>query len=154
MNVELHAAAEKDLSILLPFVREFHEIEDVTLADSVREASVRALIETDSLGRIWLIKCDGIPMGYIAICFGYSIEFCGRDGFIDEIFIREDYRGRGIGRVALEIAKSEVASLGVKALHLEVARNNDRARKLYAASGFLAREKYHLMSCSLRQDEA
>jgi ribosomal protein S18 acetylase RimI-like enzyme len=39
--------------------------------------------------------------------------------------------------------------LGIAALHLEVARDNARARQLYEKWGFGAREQFTLMSCSL-----
>ncbi|MND01650.1 hypothetical protein D3C83_207260 [compost metagenome] len=38
------------------------------------------------------------------------------------------------------------AALEIRKLHLEVARDNAPARRLYAKAGFVAREKYVLMS--------
>jgi ribosomal protein S18 acetylase RimI-like enzyme len=42
--------------------------------------------------------------------------------------------------------EAEAATLGIRALHLEVARSNVRAQKLYGAAGFRARERFFLMS--------
>ena len=98
------------------------------------------------MGRIWLICSESQPVGYIAICIGYSIEFAGRDAFIDEMFIVPEQRAKGIGKAALGLVKSEAASLGIRALHLEVARTNERAKRLYASAGFVARERFFLMS--------
>ncbi len=47
------------------------------------------------------------PAGYIAICKGNSIEFCGFDAFIDEFFIRAESRGKGPRAKVLELAKAE-----------------------------------------------
>jgi ribosomal protein S18 acetylase RimI-like enzyme len=80
------------------------------------------------------------------LCRGFSIEFNGFDAFIDEFFLLAEFRGRGIGRFVLEEIKSRARSLDINALHLEVARNNERARRLYRALGFEARDKYLLMS--------
>jgi ribosomal protein S18 acetylase RimI-like enzyme len=49
----------------------------------------------------------------------------------------------------LEQVKAEARVLGIAALHLEVARDNARARQLYEKWGFGAREQFTLMSCSL-----
>ena len=88
-------------------------------------------------------------VGYAALCFGYSIEFRGRDAFVDELFIAEQARGKGLGSRVLELIRKEAARLGIVALHLEVARDNTRARRLYEKWGFRARERYYLMSCDL-----
>ena len=88
------------------------------------------------------------------LCFGYTIEFVGRDAFIDEFFIQEEARGLGIGRQVLAFAKQEAAKLGIVALHLEVARTNEKAKRLYAKAGFDAREQFHLMSCAIESDGA
>ncbi len=88
-------------------------------------------------------------MGYIALCFGYSIEFAGHDAFVDKLFVEEAFRGRGFGRADFQLATEEAARMGIKAPHLEVARNNDRAGALYRSLGFESREQYHLMSRKL-----
>ncbi|MCC7414317.1 MAG: GNAT family N-acetyltransferase [Gammaproteobacteria bacterium] len=58
-------------------------------------------------------------------------------------------RGQGIGRAVLEQLQLRARALGIVALHLEVARSNGRARRLYAAYGFEARDRYALMTCRL-----
>lgn len=88
-------------------------------------------------------------IGYVAISFGFSIEFGGRDAFIDEIFVSSEYRGSGYGREALALMKAEVARHDIKALHLEVTRTNKRAQQLYRSLGFSEREKYFLMSTEI-----
>jgi len=137
---------------VLNYVRAYHEYEGMHLPDEVRGSAVRALLGESPLGRIWLIGAGEGPVGYVAACFGYSIEFGGRDAFVDELYIVPEHRGRGHGRSALRLVKPEAARLGVRALHLEVARTNDRAQRLYRSLGFAAREKYFLMSAVL--DEA
>ncbi|MFT4582507.1 MAG: ribosomal protein S18 acetylase RimI-like enzyme [Gammaproteobacteria bacterium] len=41
--------------------------------------------------------------------------------------------------------------MNIAALHLEVARSNARAARLYAAAGFEARSQYHLMTRRLTE---
>jgi ribosomal protein S18 acetylase RimI-like enzyme len=45
-------------------------------------------------------------------------------------------RGRGLGRAALEAVESAARELGVRALHLEVERENASAQALYRDRGF------------------
>ena len=122
------------------------------MASSVKEmmaaanAAVQPLLDDPALGRLWLIDVEGEAVGYIALCFGYSIEFAGRDAFVDEFFIDAAHRGRGLGRAVLERLVAAASAFNVRALHLEVARDNARAARLYGAAGFESRAKYHLMT--------
>ena len=145
----IRKASKADLPQVLKLVRAYHEYEDIKLSDRQRETSVRSLINDRSLGGIWLVYSHDIPVGYIALCFGYSLEFSGREATVDEFYIMPEYRGKGLGTQVLEFIKAEAEKYDVKVLHLEVARSNKKARKLYAQAGFTAREKYVLMSIPL-----
>lgn len=144
-DVRLQTAQDKDLDEVLKFVRAYHAFEGIGNTVDVA-SSVLPLLGESPLGRAWLIHADSSPVGYVAICFGHSIEFAGRDAFVDEMFIVPEHRAKGIGRSALLLVQSEAASLGIKALHLEVARYNETAQRLYKSAGFRAREQFFLMS--------
>ena len=145
----LRAASLADLQLLLPLVEEFHALEGVHQSATMRERALRPLLAEPALGRIWFIEHTGVVLGYVAVCFGYSIEFRGRDAFLDEVFISAPYRGRGLGGAALRALGVEVEALGLKALHLEVDVDNEAARRLYESAGFRLRERYKLMSWRL-----
>ena len=145
MDVRLQISAENDLEQVVAFVRAYHAFEGIEDADDI-SATIRPLLENSRFGRVWLIYAESLPVGYVAVCFGYSIEFSGPDAFIDEMFIVPEQRAKGIGRSVLRLLKPKAAALGLKALHLEVARTNERARRLYASAGFRSRERFFLMS--------
>lgn len=142
----LERADKRDLERLLDMVAAFHEFESITLPDHVRREAVTRMLDDQSLGGIWLILADTAVAGYIALCRGFSIEFGGYDAFIDELFLRPEYRGKGGGRFALDGIQNIAGTLEIKALHLEVAKNNERAQGLYRSCGFRERSKYLLMS--------
>ncbi len=131
---------------LLPLVRQYHEFEGIEMSDEARARALQPLLDDPTLESILLIRSAGDLVGYLALCFGYSIEFGGRDAFIDEFFVIESARGQGIGRAALRAAQNHARQLGILALHLEVAHDNTRARGLYESCNFTVRERFHLMS--------
>lgn len=148
--MKLITATLADIDLLLPLVRAYHEFEEIVVSDEHRRQAIEPLLATDAaLGRIWLVSVAERTVGYIALCLGYSIEFGGRDAFVDEFFLKESARGQGIGSEVLEAVKGEAARLAVCVLHLEVGIDNERARRLYAKAGFQARDQYHLLSCPL-----
>jgi ribosomal protein S18 acetylase RimI-like enzyme len=95
-----------------------------------------------SHGRAVLIEVEGAVAGYLVVCFGWSLEFHGRDAFVDELYVRSRFRGQGIGTRALEVAAEVCRTSGVRALHLEVERSNTRAQSVYRRTGFADREHY------------
>lgn len=130
----------------LALVTAFHAVEGVAQTRAARRRALEALLTPPEPGELWLIEIGGRAAGYIAIAYGYSIEFGGRDGFVDEFFVEEAHRGAGIGRVALREVAGDLSTRGFHALHLEVAETNERAIRLYEAEGFSYRRGYRLMS--------
>ncbi len=146
MNWTLELAEPADLAQLLPLIRAYHEFEGVTLDEAARRAGAERLLSDPALGAVWFVMAGAERAGYIALCLGYSLEFGGFDAFIDEFYLRAEFRGHGGGKAALAAVKNAARERGIKMLHLEVARDNLPARKLYAGIGMRAREKYVLMS--------
>jgi len=151
MNTELRLAEIGDLDQLLPLVTAYHEFEHIESSAGERESALRQLVSEPTLGGIWLIYAEQALAGYIALCRGFSIEFNGFDAFVDEFYLSPRYRGHGIGRDVLETIKGKARDMRIRALHLEVAHSNQRARKLYAAAGFDPRDEYLLMSAHLQE---
>lgn len=146
MSASLHLATIDDLYRLEPLVGVFHESEGIESDAASRRDALTPLLDGVPHGVVYLIGMRRAPVGYIAISFGYSIEFGGIDGFIDEFFIRQSVRGRGMGSEVLASLLPALAEHGVKALHLEVSPSNARAQKIYARAGFQARDGYNLMT--------
>ena len=151
-NVEINMATPQHLADLLPLVRAYHDFEEIRMSDTQRLEAIRPLLEDDTLGCIWLIRAQQEMIGYIAITFGYSIELRGRDAYVDEFFISQPSRGSGLGLKVIAHIKSELAKHSVGALHLEVAKTNERAQRFYSRLGFTARDRYELMSVDISAD--
>ena len=118
MDIRINPALEKDLSLVLPLVRAYHEFEHLNSSDAERESAVRNLVQNSEYGGVWIIYCEGALAGYIALCRGYSIEFNGFDAFVDEFYLRVEFRGKGVGTRVLDLIKQEAQKLNVNALQL------------------------------------
>jgi ribosomal protein S18 acetylase RimI-like enzyme len=91
---------------------------------------------------VWLILDSATPVGYVVLCFGYSLEFHGRDAFIDELYLVESHRRRGWGTKTMEFVGAQAGRQGIRALHLEVVRRNQAALEFYRKLGFAEREHF------------
>lgn len=134
-------ATPADLPSLLAMQREFYAHERYPFDEGVAAAAMRALLEDASLGRMMIAD----EAGYFVVTFGYSLEFGGRDAFVDELFVLPAARGRGLGTQALVLAEEVCREAGVRALHLEVEFENPEAKRLYARSGYYEHTR-HLMT--------
>ncbi len=146
MSAALHLAKPDDLPRLQSLVAAFHTQEGISQTDEDRAAVLTPLLAGTPHGAAYLIGPKNGPVGYIVVSFGYSVEMGGIIGFIDEFYIRENVRGRGMGGEVLRTLMPALAEYGVKALHLEVLRDNEGAKRLYTRLGFVARDDYHLMT--------
>ena len=142
-------ALPDDLEALLPLVAAYHDFDEVDSKPEVRHRAVETLLNDPSLGTVWCLEGPQGLVGYLAVCLGYSIEFGGRDGFVDEFFLLPEARGRGLGGRMLEEVKAAAAADGILALHLEVERRNEGAQRIYARHGFQSRSRFGLMSIRL-----
>jgi diamine N-acetyltransferase len=113
-----------------------------------RERARRAaegLMLNPQLGGIWLIDLDGETAGYLCVTVCYSLEFAGRFALVDELYLKEAWRGKGMGAQAIAFAEDWSRARGLAAIRLEVAHANLRALELYRRVGFTAHER-HLMT--------
>lgn len=146
MTAKLHLATEDDLDHLLPLVAAYHAFEGIEQDETTRREALLPLLQGAPHGAVWLIGLRRAPVGYIALSFGWSIELGGMDGFIDEFFIRENVRGRGMGTEVLMQLLPQLGQSGLKALHLKVNPENETALRLYQRRGFRLRDGYHLLT--------
>jgi ribosomal protein S18 acetylase RimI-like enzyme len=142
-SVVLRPAAPGDVDRLLAMMRAFY-VEDgtITYVPELLRPAVERLMGDDSLGRLWLIDAGRPSAGYLVVVWGYSLEFHGRDAFVDEVYLEPDCRNRGVGSRALALAEKACRAAGVRALHLEVERPNTRAQELYRHLGFRDHDRY------------
>ena len=129
-------------------MREYYAFDGHIFDEPKAHVALLTFLREPSFGRAWIISDGDIPVGYIVLTLGYSLEFYGRDAFIDEFFLQESYRGRGWGRKAMEVVEEHARSQGVRSIHLEVVRANRNAFEVYRKLGFADRQ-HQLMTKSI-----
>ena len=129
-------ATESDADTLLGFMQAYYAYDGHAFDRHKAQSALSTLLRNANLGLAWLIFDGEIAAGYIVICFGYSLEWLGRDAFVDEFYLSEPYRGRGWGRRTMEFVEDASRKLGVTTIHLEVVRQNGTALQVYSKLGF------------------
>ena len=127
----------RDHDLILPMVRDFYQTDAVLhpVDDSVLERSFRdAADATEPLMRGVLISWDGQPAGYLYITLCYSAEVGGRCVFLEELYLRPEFRGKGLGMDILSWVEQSYP--GARRLRLEVNHVNRGAVRLYERAGY------------------
>lgn len=143
-RVRLRAVGPDDLQLLTRMAVVFNEEDGHPLSRGGR-AALRALCKGTPHGRGYMIEHQWRDVGYIVIGLGFSIEFGGIDAFLDEFYIEDAHRRRGLGTAALKAFDAIADKMKIKALHLEAMPDNDRAARLYQRLGYQLSER-RLMS--------
>ena len=145
MSAAFRFASLADVPAILAHQRAWYAAEGYAFDEAVARAAIEGLLGQSERGRLWVLAegdsndpndPDALVLGYLAVTFGWSLEWGGRDAFVDELYLAPSHRGGGIGRTAIALAEDACRAAGVRALHLEVERENARGRALYASTGF------------------
>lgn len=123
-------------------MRDYYAFDGHTFDEPKAREALLAFLRDSTFGWAWLICDGGSPVGYIVLTLGYSLEYLGRDAFIDEFFLRESRRSRGWGRKAVDFVEQFARAQGVRAIHLEVVRSNPNALAVYRKLGFRDHDHY------------
>lgn len=131
----IRAAVVSDAPLLLRFFQELAEYERQPGAVVIRqETLVRDGFGSQPKFRGLIAEWDGQPIGY-ALFFDIYSSWTGSGTFLEDLFVREAFRGRGIGKALL----SEVARIarreGSYGIRWEVLDWNESAVRFYKSLG-------------------
>ena len=125
-----------DIEVITQMMQDFYAIDNYPMDVEVAKTLFQEFISNEHLGKSWLIYSENEIVGYIILTFIFSFEYGGKIAFVDELFIKETARGKGIGKEAIQFIQREVPKLSLNLLYLEVEPHNENAQKLYLAHDF------------------
>jgi ribosomal protein S18 acetylase RimI-like enzyme len=128
--------ANTDIELLVSLMQEFYAIDDYPIHPEITRNLFQEFISNDQLGKAWLIFHHHEVVGYVILTFIFSFEYQGKIAFLDELYLRKNARGRGIGSQTILFIQSESHKLSLKLIYLEVEHHNENAQKLYLSTDF------------------
>lgn len=75
-------------------------------------------------------------LGFVQLYPGFSSVSAGRVWILNDLFVKSDARGRGIGRALMQRAKTHGEATDVLRLVLSTAEDNRVAQQLYESEGW------------------
>lgn len=117
-------------------VQEFYAIDNYPINNETSKQLFQEFVSNENLGKSWLIYDDSEIVGYVILTYIFSFEYKGKISFLDELYIKEIERGKGIGKQTIQFIKEQALLLNIKLIYLEVENHNENAQKLYFANDF------------------
>jgi len=125
-----------DIENIIQLMGEFYRIDNYPFDIEISRKLFNQFLTDENLGKAWLILYQNEIVGYVILTYVFSFEYQGKIAFLDELYIRENARGKGIGKETIAFIQQEAAKLSLKIIYLEVETHNDAAQKLYIANDF------------------
>jgi GNAT superfamily N-acetyltransferase len=146
----IRMAAVEDAPVLGALVEHYWRFEQIQNYDRVRiEALLEILLGDSRAGAAWLAYDGATAIGYVLLVYVFSLENGGLAAEIDELYVRDDRRGAGVGAQLVAVSESFLATLGCKNVALQLGRNNHAARAFYEKRGYSSRAAYELLEKNL-----
>jgi len=141
VNALFQLLSDQEIPTLLVMMREFYSQQEMRFDEPAASRAVNSALNDPSLAQIYLIFRGTELAGYFALTFCFSLEFHGRFALFDEIYLREPYRRQKLGKAVVAFAEELCKKAGIKAVRLEVGRENLSAQSLYNMAGFKQDER-------------
>jgi GNAT superfamily N-acetyltransferase len=141
IQVTYKNAAISDIDTISRLMHEYYDYEGIQFDEPNARKRLHELITKPKLGKIWLIKINDNVEGYIVIAYGFGLEH-GRNATIDEFYIRENFRGHGIGQKTIHFIENELRPTEIASIHTEVERKNHKAQEFWQSIGFQKYDRF------------
>ena len=131
-------ASLDDVPTLVALMGDFYAESGYPLPVEAATRAFAALLSDPRLGAAWIMEADGEPAGHVVLTVCFSMEYGGLRGFVDDLFVRPAFRGRGLAAQGLAALRGEAEARGVRALLVETNGDDDVAQRVYRRTGFEA----------------
>jgi diamine N-acetyltransferase len=140
--LHIRPATIHDAALLRTMIRELadyeHELDLVTISE---EELVHDGFGKNPRFRALIAEWDEQPAGY-ALFFDYYSTWAGRGLFLEDLFVRQAFRSRGIGKALLAAVARIAVEEHCYGIHWEVLDWNEKAIEFYTHLGAKFRDQW------------
>jgi len=135
---------QEDKTVFMSMMRDFYSSKAVAhdIDSLVIEAVFNSAINEPHLLRGFIIEDGGVPVGFALLSFCYATEAGGLAVLLEDLYLDETCRGKGLGSKFIEFMEREFPE--AKRFYLEVTKENTRAIELYRKLGYEVNEYIHM----------
>ena len=135
MSTTIRAIKESDKTDVLSMMREFYSSSAVYTngSDEIFTADIESCLSGSPYIDGYVFDEDKTIQGYAMLAKSFSTEFGRQCVWVEDVFIKPEHRGKGIGKQLLSFVVQKYPEAVIR---LEVENENEPAVELYKKSGF------------------
>lgn len=145
----MRQASRADISLLVDLMADFYAEGGYQLERERASNAFDALIANPRLGFAWIIESEGCDVGHVVITLRYAMEYGGLIACLDDLYVKQDWRNRGLSGAALREIKHFCEAAGIRAMTVEVGFSNGPAQSVYRRAGFTEAVDRQLLALAL-----
>ncbi len=132
----LRKAEPKDKQLFFTMADEFYHLPAVLheVDSSYFKSTFDEIMNLSPYAALYIAEENKTPVGYLLLSFTWSNEAGGLTVWLEELYIRENFQGKGYGSQMLQFVKTTYSN--AKRFRLEISPDNERVKKLYQSHGF------------------
>lgn len=154
MEITFRYADRQDLGLILGYIKELAEYEKLQNEVVATEEILEEWIFNQKKAEVILAQADGKEAGFILFFHNFS-TFLGRAGiYLEDLFVRSEYRGAGVGKALLKKLASITVERGCGRLEWSCLDWNQKSIDFYRSMGAVSMDEwtvYRVTGDSLKQ---
>ena len=133
----ISTATDADLDDVLQLFAGYQRFYTGEAQDDGKNRAFLSRFVAQDAGRLLVARDDesGEALGFANLYWTFSSTTAEEHVLLNDLFVTEQVRGKGVGRALIEAARAVARERGSKALSWQTAQDNDVAQRLYDQTG-------------------
>jgi len=138
-RVRVRAARSTDLAAMADLLGQlFKQERDFSPAAAKQRRALELILAQPAMGRLFVVTCGARVLGMVSLLFTISTAEGGKAAWLEDLIVRPEERGKGLGTHLLSGAIEWARKAGLTRITLLTDSDNVQALRLYARHGFAA----------------
>lgn len=135
-NIEIERVVPENFETFVQLIEKLAEYEKLSPPDEAAKSRLKEdAFRGNPFYEAYLGSINGIPAGYITFYFSYSTFLAKPTLYLEDIFVREEYRKQGLGKALFDFCRKEAESRGCGRIDWTVLTWNKPSIEFYEKQG-------------------
>jgi GNAT superfamily N-acetyltransferase len=134
-GIDIRPARLEEAEELLPLMRAYCDFYGTSPADQGLLEMARTLISDPAQGAVFIARAGGRAVGFATLDWKWSMLRAARVGYLEDLYVLEDSRGRGIADGLIGVCAERCRELAMPAMLWLTQPHNHRAQSVYDRTG-------------------
>ena len=140
--MELRKAEEKDVSLILEFIKGIAEYEKLLNEVKATPELLKEWLFDKKIGEVTFVMENGKEVGFVLYFYNFS-TFVGKAGmYIEDLFVYPEYRGKGYGKALFNYVVNKAKKEGLGRVEWTCLDWNTPSIEFYKAMGATAMDDW------------